>query len=111
MTLQHFTTLGSDLFSTEITYAAWVLDDYNDFTLNALGRAAIDVVGISKFGTGEGKYDLGAATPGWRATNASKIQGWCAEKGEGFKPKLVVTYHPKPVGGGGFTDLVAAGVI
>ncbi len=85
---------GATEFSTTITYADWVAADWNDFALNASGLAAISKIGISKFGFRNANYDAADIAPSWSypATWWSQIYTYSSDQGEGFKPKLVVTY-------------------
>lgn len=88
-----FDSLGSTAFcDTPITYANWSDAAYNDFAFNASGIAAIVVAGISKFGGRNANYDVAASAPTWSQGGDSRIEGYFAEKGTGYKPKLVVTY-------------------
>jgi len=61
---------------------------YHDFTLNAAGRAAISKTSITKLGTRPNNDFSDATDPSLR----SYAIGYYAEQGEGYKPKLVVTY-------------------
>lgn len=87
-----FTSLGVVAFSDTITYAAWSIAGYNPYTLNDLGIAAIPINGIAKFGTRDPNYDVGSSVPTWGSGTDNYIQGYCSEQGEGYQPKLVVTY-------------------
>ncbi len=87
-----FTSLGTTEFSTTINYADWNTAGYNDFALNASGIAAISKTGVSKFCARCAKYDVGALTPNWVASQTSQTRACSAEQGAGYKPKLVVTY-------------------
>jgi len=87
-----YDSFGSTALSTEITYAAYNTSGYNDFTLNATGRAAISLTGVTKLGFREGNYDGPNVQPssgvGYQLTYFS---GYTADNGSN-KPKLVVTY-------------------
>lgn len=87
-----FDSLGDTEFATAITYAGWSTTGYNDFTLNASGRAAISKSGVSKFGSRNANYDAANSAPNWSNYTDSLIRHYCAELGSGYKPKLVVTY-------------------
>jgi len=87
-----FDSLGSTPFSDTIAYTAFDTTDYNDYTLNASGIAAISKTGISKFGMRDKAYDRYGNTPIWAANKQCYVRGYCAEQGAGYKPKLVVTY-------------------
>ncbi len=95
-----FDSLGdAPLCGTPITYGNWNILGYNDFIFNAAGLATISKTGVSKFGTRGGtKYDItGASAPTWGSYVRTYIYGYMAEQGNGYKPKLVVTYS---TGGG-----------
>ncbi len=80
---------------TAYTYAEWHTDGTtpNDFVFNAAGLAAV-VDGISKFSFREVKYDVGTSTPtaGVLYSAFDTYPTYTADKGNGYKPKLVVTY-------------------
>lgn len=75
-----------------ISYTFWS-EGYNVFALNSAGRAAISKTLISKFGTQNTNYDVYQIAPNWSASQISYLCAYPAEKGSGYKPKLVVTYH------------------
>jgi len=79
-------------FATAITYANWSITGYNDFTLNASGIAAISLISVSKFAALDAAYDVTDSPPTPTATEGWGFQGYFSEKGNGYKPKLVVTY-------------------
>lgn len=54
-------SLGTTAFSDVITYASWSVADWNTFTLNAAGLAAINKTGITKFGIRNANYDVAEA--------------------------------------------------
>lgn len=87
-----YDSLGSTQFATSISHASLITTDYNVFTLNATGQAAISDTGISKFGVREATYDSAGATPGWVIAAYALFQFYTAEQGAGYKPKLIVTY-------------------
>ena len=89
-----FDSLGSTAFATAITYASFSATGYNDFTLNSSGIAAISKTGVSKFGVRNANYDAAGTPPTWSSTTYSRLYGYFAEQGSGYKPKLVVTYIP-----------------
>lgn len=84
--------LGTTLYSATIAYADIAEGDYNGFTLNDLGKVAISKTSISKFGEREVVYDAGDTEPPWASSDNTGHDGYFAEQGNGFKPKLVVTY-------------------
>jgi hypothetical protein len=84
-----FDQFGTTAFcDSAIAHADWDTSDYNDFALNSSGIAAISKTGVSKFGMREAAHDVANSAP----TADAYIQGYYAEQGEGYKPKLVVTY-------------------
>jgi hypothetical protein len=90
-----YDSLGSTPFcDTPITYSNWKVASpyWNDFVLNTAGIAAISLTGISKFGLRDVTYDVGNSAPAWTSNKSSFLQGGSADKGTGYKPKLVVTY-------------------
>lgn len=92
-----YETYGSTAYcDTAISYASWDTTDYNDFILNATGIAAVSKTGVSKFGNRDAVYDAGGATPSWSDRLNSELRYWTAEKGEGYKPTLVITYTALP---------------
>ncbi len=90
-----YQNIGWELLSHEhIHYADWKIDDWNEFTLNAYGRDRIVKGGITKFGVRDFDYDLRGVNPGWIASKTAQIGWYTAEKGDPFRPELVVTYQP-----------------
>jgi len=88
-----FDSLGATAFcDTPVTYAGWSTSGYNDFTLNVSGIANISKTGISKFGARNANYDVTNTAPTWVSNAGSYVQAYTADKGTGYKPKLVVTY-------------------
>lgn len=83
---------------TPITFAGWA-EGYNVFALNAAGIAAISKVLMTKFSAQNANYDVaerldpGNHAPNWTATLFSYMAAYPADKGSGYKPKLVITYH------------------
>ena len=101
---------------TAIAYANWLTGDggdpetyRNDFIINATGIAAISLINVTKFGA-RTVHDVSGDTP-TRVNNykGSYLRAYAAEKGNGYKPKLVVAYAlPIPVADG---DLIGIGII
>lgn len=92
-----YDSLGTTPFcDTAIAYADLNIGtpgDPNTFAFNDAGLAAISKIGVSKFGAREATHDAGNSEP----TNSFNddmfyFGSWLAEKGNGYKPKLVVTY-------------------
>jgi len=88
-----YDSLGSTAFSDNITYAAYDTAGYNDFVLNADGRGAIDVAGISKFGFRCANYDVDNIAPNWAAGTTTYFNAYTIEEGVDFAPKLEVSYY------------------
>lgn len=85
-------TLGSDVFSDGITYTNWNTSGYNDFILNAGGLSEINKAGISKFGA-RLDADVTATAPAIGGTGKyTTLNAYFSDGGDGYKPKLVVTY-------------------
>ncbi len=85
--------------NTGITYNNWKITDpyWNDFVFNATGlaaaQAAADANGVLKLGWREQTYDANGGTPVWLTGNAwFSLTFKQSEYGNGYKPKLVVTY-------------------
>ena len=88
-----YVQIGSTpLCDTPITYANWNTVGYNDFILNAAGLAAISKTGVTKFSARNANYDVGNSAPAWANAQYSGLYGYFSEKGEGYRPKLVITY-------------------
>jgi len=89
-----FDSVGSVEFSTKIFYANFNIAGYNDFALNASGRAQINKTGISSFGYRETEYDLTASEP---TRNGGGVDTYILfysadEAGTAQDPKLVVVH-------------------
>jgi hypothetical protein len=84
-------TTGGGTFNT----AGFSTTGYNDIALNAAGISWISKTGTTKFGLRSSR-DISATSP----AGNEYVRIWANEKGEGYRPKLVVTYTiPPPVGG------------
>ncbi|KKL65165.1 hypothetical protein LCGC14_2157700, partial [marine sediment metagenome] len=80
---------------TPITFAGYNLGtpgSANDMAFNSAGLGAISLTDITKLSLRNANYDVGVSTPTWTSVTQHYISTWCAEKGAGYKPKLVVTY-------------------
>jgi len=110
-----YDSLGTTPYcDTPITYANFKVADpfWNDFIFNAAGIAAVQAAadgdGILKLGSRSPTYDVAAGTPNWVQDAVCYMSTYAADKGAGYKPKLVVTYAPTPVTDG---DLIGIGII
>lgn len=99
--------VGTTPFATQIQTTSWNIGDPgnpNDFIFNADGRAAISKTGISKFSL-RVVCDATNSEPGWASAQVAGGVAWASDKGNGYKPKLVVTY----IVGGGAINLQQVG--
>lgn len=102
-----FDSLGSVAFcDTPVAYSSWNTAGYNNFSLNAAGIASIPVSGLAKLGLRNANYDAAGIAPLWVSGAVSYLQGYYAEQGAGYKPKLIITYSTGELktsadGGGG----------
>jgi hypothetical protein len=79
---------GADKFTSDLSIDSIVLNQYNDFTLNASGISAIDSSGVTKLAL-RLVSDIEDSAPTW-SLNSSILQ---FDSSEGTnKPKLVITY-------------------
>ncbi len=80
------TTLGHDAyFDSSVN---WTSTAYFSITLNSTGRGWISKTGITKFGV-RVRSDIANSAP----TGYNSAYCYASEKGNGYKPKLVVTFH------------------
>ena len=86
-----YTQTGTTAYSTAIPYASIVTSDWNVFTLNAAGLAALDITGISKFSLKEATYDAAGGTPAWSSSKTAYIAFDTADN-VNLIPYLTVTY-------------------
>jgi len=89
-----FDSLGTTAYSdTAIVIGSWDTADYNDYTLNASGIAAISKTGITKLGARESTYDAPNSAPTFQASKSVEIRCYLAEEtGTDKDPKLVVEH-------------------
>lgn len=87
--------VGSTKLSSDLDTTNAVHNQYNDYTLNATGIAAISKTGVSKFAVREG-HDLNNDAPADGTSNYFNI--YMSDNGSN-KPKLVVTYTLVATGG------------
>lgn len=100
---------------TPLGYDDWSLVGYNHFIFNAdpgivAVQAAADGDGILKLGGRDVLYDIGGNVPTWQATGWNYLIAFTADKGTGFKPKLVVTYEPAGWAGGDVGGVAIAAI-
>jgi len=90
-----FDAVNSTAYSNTINYANWLIASpfWNVFTFNATGLSAISKTAISKFCT-RGTHDAIPTTPNYGSSDmsVSRLNFYCADKGNGYKPTFVVTY-------------------
>jgi len=73
-----------------IAYDDFLTTGYNEISLNSSGIANISKTGISKF-SGQSSWDINNNFTGiWVEQGTSDIKFYLADKGVGYKPKLVV---------------------
>lgn len=92
LSISDFSKIGSTAYSGAIKYSDWTIEAYNTFTLNSSGVSSINKTGLSKFGVRDAYYDAGANEPNWGASCNTQVRCYFSGKGEGYKPKLIVTY-------------------
>ncbi len=84
---------------TSITYANWLTGDPgnpNSFNFNATGIAAISKTLSTAFGLRDAIYDVPNTPPTYAQSKYSYIRSWSSDKGNGYKPTLVVIYSVPP---------------
>ena len=93
-----FDSLGLLAFcDSPIAYNDWNTSGMNSFVLNADGLAAITKAGITKLGIRNVNYDVdGVVPPNWISQKYSALYGRPAEKGGGYRPRLIVNYTDIP---------------
>jgi hypothetical protein len=85
-----FDQFGTTDFATRLT--TWSTSDYNTFTLNAAGLAAISLTGITKTGLRVGP-DIDDSPPAWQDSyEMTRAARFAESTGTSQDPKLVVTY-------------------
>jgi hypothetical protein len=89
-----YSTLGATAFSdSPISYVNWSTGGWNNFELNAAGKSAISTTGVTKLGLRMATKDVGGTEPTpWQSSRNAYLYAYASEQGEGYKPKLVVTY-------------------
>ena len=84
----HYSGNGGQLYTS-----GWTTSGYNGITLNSDGRSWINKQGTTKFMLTT-DYDVDDTSP---YPDKYWVIFWTANKGSGYKPKLVVTYGHSPV--------------
>jgi len=93
-----YSTFGSTRYATDVYQAGAYTDSatYNTWTMNATGRAAVDMTGITKLAT-RSAYDFDNAEPVWSSGANSFITVLLAEQtGTSTDPKLIATHFKLP---------------
>lgn len=89
---------GSTRFAPDLVEASWSDVAYNDFVLNATGRANIDKTGVSDFAV-RMVSDIDDNEPTWSSAGDTQVVWVSAdETGTATDPKLVVTHAAAGVG-------------
>ncbi len=97
-----YACLGSTPFcDNPVSYLSWNANGFNNFTLNAVGLAALAAAirgdGILRLGIRNANYDVAGVSPTWISMKGSGVSGTFVEQGDPFRPKLVITYSvPTP---------------
>lgn len=93
---------GATDCSNVITHANFVQSGFNDFTLNAAGRALINVTGVTALGLRNKNYDIAnSAPPGSESAPGTRNDILFAdETGTTSDPKLVIDYTIPTASGG-----------
>ena len=80
-------------YSTAVPFTSLTMPGNNTFVLNAAGKAAINMTGISKFSQIESFYDATGTVPPWESNGANAYaNSYSREQGLGYSPTLIVTY-------------------
>ena len=91
-----YDSLGTTPYcDTAITYAAFNVGTpgtINNYAFNATGLAAISNPHATPIGLRDTVFDVGVSTPTWAQWLYYMLRAWSTDKGNGYKPKLVVTY-------------------
>ncbi len=106
-----FDSLGTTELSDVVAEATWVASEaYRAFTLNASGKAAVSLTGVTKLGVRNHTHDAHNSAPGWVSRYTMYLSAYFADNtGDTKDPKLVITYtlpsaglmaNPLDTGGG-----------
>lgn len=87
-----YANFGTMRYSSDVAISALSINQYNDWTLNSAGLAAISKTGVTSLGL-RLAGDIDNAEPSWLSNTNSRINGNYAENASGTAraPKLVVT--------------------
>lgn len=97
-----YATLGDTPLSFPIGYENFNVDGWNYFTLNTAGRTLVQSAsegdGMVKLGAREASYDAPNRAPEWPGTGnpSSEFWFWSADKGDIYKPQLIIEYTAVP---------------
>ena len=93
-----YNSLGTTAYSdTAITHDNIDTTNYNNWTFNATGIAAISKTANTKIGIREATYDVADSAPSYSASSSMDISGKYSEQtGTDSDPKLVITYSVGP---------------
>jgi len=83
---------GTTPFAAAIAYGDVVVEDWNTFTFNADGKAAISKIGKTKLSLRNANYDVSEDVPDWSIQNPSYI-GLDTSESAGYEPVLSVVYE------------------
>jgi len=85
----------------QVPYGNWSTTGYNDYELNAAGKAAVDFTGVSKFSIRNPEYDVAVSQPTNTGTpQVTSVRFRQADFGAATMPKLVIEWEiPAPPAG------------
>lgn len=93
LSVDDYDQVGTTLFdSTGIPILSLNTSGYNNLPLNAAGLAAINKSGITKFSVYNSEFDALNGSLNWENSKTAYCYVYSADKGSGYKPKLVVNY-------------------
>lgn len=93
-----YDTLGTTEYSNVISYGSFSAGNWNTFTLNSSGRAAVSKTGVTKLGLREHTHDLHNSEPSYAGASAiSFVTFYSADyTGTTSDPYLTITYVIPP---------------
>jgi hypothetical protein len=88
-------TFAGDIeYSSPVSNASLSLNTYNIIPLNATGRAAIALTGLTQIGL-RSEFDRSAVAPSWQSSTQAAVDiSTSEESGTSQDPYLEVTYNP-----------------